>query len=149
MTRGQLAALIAIRLGTVLDRAPKRPPSVATDIRTHWAAESIVRVTQAGVMDVSANHTFQPGADISRGELAIVSGRLIPLALADRATACALKCSSALRRRRVACPLSVRRTRRGLGRDEDRCRRPLPADENRNRSEVLAAVARLQQLGER
>jgi hypothetical protein len=84
VTRGQLAALIALRLSAVLDRAPKRPPSVATDIRTHWAAESIVRVTQAGVMDVSANHTFQPDANISRGELAIVSARLIPLVLADR-----------------------------------------------------------------
>ena len=87
--RGHLAAFIVARLDSLLDRAPKRPPSVATDIRTHWAAASIVRVTQAGVMEVSANHTFRPEAALSRGELATVSARLVSLALAGRDAALA------------------------------------------------------------
>ncbi len=84
VTRGHLAALIGIRMAALLDRAPKRPPVVATDIRTHWAASWIVPVTQAGVMDVFANHTFQPTAIVQRGDLARVSARLISLALADQ-----------------------------------------------------------------
>ena len=36
--------------------------AVATDVRGHWAAPWILPVTQAGVMDVFPNHTFQPGA---------------------------------------------------------------------------------------
>ncbi len=34
--------------------------AVATDVRGHWAAPWILPVTQAGVMDVYPNHTFQP-----------------------------------------------------------------------------------------
>jgi tetratricopeptide (TPR) repeat protein len=152
VTRGELAALIAIRLGAVLDRAPKRPPSVATDIRTHWAAESIVRVTQAGIMDVSANHTFQPGANLSRSELAIVSARLIPLALADRgATLAPLKAarpalgdvaeSHALYRSAALAVASA-----AMKTDADGRFQPARVATG---PDVLAAVARLQQLGER
>jgi tetratricopeptide (TPR) repeat protein len=82
VTRGQLAGLIGVRLAAALERAPKRPPSVATDIRTHWAAASIAAVIQAGVMDVLPNHTFQPGAAVQRSDLAQVTARLIPLVLA-------------------------------------------------------------------
>ena len=152
VTRGQLAALVALRLSGVLDRAPKRPPSVATDIRTHWAAESIVRVTQAGVMDVSANHTFQPDATISRGELAIVSARLIPLVLADRSADLApLKAarpplgdvaeSHALYRSAALAVASAAMKSDADGRFQ--AARPATG------SDVLSAVARLQQLGAR
>ena len=152
VTRGQLAALIAVRLEAVLDRAPKRPPAVATDIRTHWAAESIVRVTQAGVMEVSANHTFRPDAVLSRGELATVSSRLIPLALADRDAALApLKAarpplgdiaeSHALYRSAALAVASA-----AMKTDPDGRFAPTRAATG---SDVLAAVARLQQLGAR
>ena len=83
-SRGQLAAMIGIRLPHILERAPKRAPRVATDVPTHWAAAWITPVTQAGVMDVFANHTFQPAGAIQRVDLARVMSRLIPLALADR-----------------------------------------------------------------
>jgi tetratricopeptide (TPR) repeat protein len=151
VTRGQLAALVAVRLGAVLDRAPKRPPSVATDIRTHWAAASIMRVTQAGVMDVAANHTFRPDALVSRGDLASVSARLVPLALGDRSAALApLKAarpvlgdiseSHALYRSAALAVASE-----AMKTDEGGRFQPAKAATG---SDVLAAVARLHQLGE-
>ncbi len=42
-------------------------------------------MTQAGVMEVFSNHTFQPGATIRRGELAQAVSQLLPIALAGRA----------------------------------------------------------------
>jgi hypothetical protein len=77
LTRGQVAAFLALRLPALIDRAPKRPPAVITDVRTHWAAPWIVPVTRAGVMDVYANHTFQPDATVTRAALAQVLARLV------------------------------------------------------------------------
>ena len=79
VTRAQLAALIGVRLSSLLERAPKRTLPVATDTRTHWAAEWIAAVTRAGAMEVYANHTFQPAATVRRMELAQVIARLLPL----------------------------------------------------------------------
>lgn len=84
VTRGHLAALIGVRLEAVLARAPRRPPSVATDVRTHFAAKWITPVVQAGVMDISPNHTFSPTANVRRSDLAQILARLIPLALTGR-----------------------------------------------------------------
>jgi tetratricopeptide (TPR) repeat protein len=84
VSRGHLAAIIGIRLNALLTRAPKRAPPVATDIRTHWAAAWIVATAQAGVMDVFANHTFQPASTITRSQLAQVVSRLLTLAYSGR-----------------------------------------------------------------
>ena len=81
VTRADVAALLHARLASVVARAPKRAPQVATDIRTHWAVASIMAVTQAGFMDVSANHTFQPGATMRRVDLANVIARVVPIIL--------------------------------------------------------------------
>lgn len=80
ITRGQLAAFIGVRLDELVTGAPKRPVSVATDIRNHWAATWIVAVTQAGIMDVFANHTFQPGATVSRSDLAHAVSQMLRIA---------------------------------------------------------------------
>jgi tetratricopeptide (TPR) repeat protein len=80
VTRGQLAAFIGIRLEDLITAAPKRVTGVATDIRNHWAANWIVPVTQAGVMDIFTNHTFQPNATIRRSDLASILSQLIRLA---------------------------------------------------------------------
>ena len=85
VTRAQLAGLIGTRLSDLLTRAPKRATEIVTDVQGHWAAPWIVPVTQAGVMEVFSNHTFQPGAAIRRGELAQAVSQLLPLALAGRA----------------------------------------------------------------
>ena len=78
ITRGQLAALIGIRLERILAKAPRKA-AVATDLKGHWAADWIVAVTQAGVMDVFGNHTFQPASAVRRSDLAQVSSALLRL----------------------------------------------------------------------
>src|SRR5262249_56405535 len=60
VSRAQLAALIGVRLGSVLKQAGPSTPVVITDTRSTWAAPWIMTVTQAGVMEVYPNHTFQP-----------------------------------------------------------------------------------------
>lgn len=84
VTRAYVAALVAVRLRSVIDAAPKRPAAVTTDMRTHWAAPFVTPVTRAGVMDVYPNHTFQPSSVVRRLELAQVIARLVALAGARR-----------------------------------------------------------------
>jgi tetratricopeptide (TPR) repeat protein len=89
VTRAQVAAFIGTRLSGLLAAAPRRVTEVATDVRGHWAAKWILLVTQAGVMEILPNHTFQPGAPVRRGELAqivtSVAGLLGPAHAADLA----------------------------------------------------------------
>jgi tetratricopeptide (TPR) repeat protein len=82
ITRGELAALIGIRLDRVLAEAPPRQV-VITDVRDHWAAPWVTEVAQAGVLEPFPNHTFQPGARVRRGDLAEAVSRLVLLALRD------------------------------------------------------------------
>jgi len=70
ITRGDLAALIGVRLGQLLQTMPTRDPSVITDVRAHWAENWIIAVARAGVMESYENHTFQPGAAVRRIDLA-------------------------------------------------------------------------------
>lgn len=83
VTRGDLAALIAVRLEPLLEDAQPRQV-VITDVRAHWAAPWITQVARAGVMEPFANHTFQPGAGLRRMDLAAAVSRLVRLAMADR-----------------------------------------------------------------
>ena len=83
ITRGDLAALIAVRLESLLRQATPRPV-VATDLARHWAAAWISEVVRAGVMEPFENHTFQPNARVRRGDLAAVTSRLVTLAAASR-----------------------------------------------------------------
>jgi tetratricopeptide (TPR) repeat protein len=78
-TRADVAALIGVRLREVLVAAPSRPNVVATDVRGHWASRWIVEVIRAGVMDLFANHTFQPGTVVRRSGLAQVVSRVLVL----------------------------------------------------------------------
>lgn len=84
LTRGQVAAFLGIRLPALIESAPKRAPSVMTDIRTDWAAPWIVPVTEAGVMDAYANHTFQPAITVRRIDLSLVVSRLLDMLPARR-----------------------------------------------------------------
>jgi len=77
VTRGQLAALIGMRLEAALARAPRRVTVVLTDVRSHWAAAWILPVTRAGLMDPMPNHTFQPGSVVRRSDLAQIVWRAI------------------------------------------------------------------------
>jgi len=79
VTRGQLAAKIGIDLQPLIEQAPHKAAVVITDIRTHWAAPWILPVTQTGVMDVFANHTFQPNSTVRRSDVAQIVSQLLNL----------------------------------------------------------------------
>lgn len=84
VTRADVAAFVGIHLRELVEAAPVRATTVATDIRTHWAAPWILPVTRAGIMSVYPNHTFQPATVMRRGDLAGVLAELVPLASAAR-----------------------------------------------------------------
>jgi tetratricopeptide (TPR) repeat protein len=77
VTRGDLAALIGIRLGPLLTNDRRRDGVLITDTRNHWAASWILGVARAGVMEPYANHAFQPRTIIRRVDLAQVIARLL------------------------------------------------------------------------
>ncbi len=79
VTRGDLSALIGIRLESVVKSAQQRQGLVLTDVRGHWAATWINAVARAGVMQAYANHTFQPRNLVRRGELALAINRLLTI----------------------------------------------------------------------
>jgi tetratricopeptide (TPR) repeat protein len=84
VTRGDLAALIAVRLESIVRAAPARQ-EVVTDTRGHWAAAWIAQVAGAGIMPPFENHTFQPNAAVRRGDLAVAVSRLLALLTAGDA----------------------------------------------------------------
>jgi tetratricopeptide (TPR) repeat protein len=86
VTRGDLAALIGVRLPALLRGATPRPPSVVTDIRDHWAAPWIAPVLHARVMESYPNHTFQPRDEIRRLDLAVAASRVLDLIAAQEPT---------------------------------------------------------------
>jgi tetratricopeptide (TPR) repeat protein len=79
VTRGDLAALIGVRLGPLLASAPPREAVVLTDLRSHWAASWIMTVVRAGVMEPFPNHTFQPRGPVRRLEMAQVVTHVLDL----------------------------------------------------------------------
>jgi tetratricopeptide (TPR) repeat protein len=83
-TRGDLAALIAVRLPGLIQSAPVRDVSVLTDIRGHWAERFITPVARAGIVEAYPNHTFQPRAVLRRVDLAQAAARLLALIAAEQ-----------------------------------------------------------------
>jgi tetratricopeptide (TPR) repeat protein len=78
ITRGDLAALIGIRLGALLQNARRGGDAVLiTDVRNNWAATWIVAVARAGIIDPFANHAFQPRTTVRRTDLAQAAARLL------------------------------------------------------------------------
>jgi tetratricopeptide (TPR) repeat protein len=77
VTRADLAALIGIRLAPLLQTTPRSDAALITDVRTNWAANWIMDVARAGVMEPFANHAFQPRAVVRRIDLAQVVARLL------------------------------------------------------------------------
>lgn len=78
LTRGDLAALIGVRLDALIRRAPARQ-IVVTDAQRHWAAQWITETTSAGIIEPFENHTFQPRTGVRRGDLATVVSKLVAL----------------------------------------------------------------------
>jgi tetratricopeptide (TPR) repeat protein len=83
ITRGDLASLIGLRLTALLQRAPAQAVLV-TDARNHWASEWIMAVAQAGVMEPYENHTFQPGNELHRSDLAQAVARMLKIIASER-----------------------------------------------------------------
>lgn len=79
ITRGDLAALIGVRLAPLVQSAPSRDPSLITDIRGHWAERWIVPVARAGLVENFVNHTFQPRSVVRRADLAQSVARMLNL----------------------------------------------------------------------
>ncbi|HEY2774606.1 MAG TPA: S-layer homology domain-containing protein [Candidatus Binatia bacterium] len=77
ITRGDLAALIGVRLAPLLQVTRARDAGVMTDIRGHWAESWILAVTRAGVLDPFVNHTFQPRTVVRRVDFAQAMTRLL------------------------------------------------------------------------
>ena len=75
ITRGDLAALIGVRLGPVLRQS--RDAVVFTDFRSHWAETWIMGVVRAGIMHEFENHTFQPRQAVDRADLAEAAARVL------------------------------------------------------------------------
>ena len=84
ITRAQLAALIGVRLDALVKSAMRRPPTVITDVRAHWAFQWILRVTQAGFMDVYPNSTFQPNATATRLQLVTAANGILNFIAAQK-----------------------------------------------------------------
>lgn len=83
ITRGELAAVLGVRLAALLERAPSRQ-LVLTDVRGHWAQRWIVAVARAGILEAYPNYTFQPAQVVRRGDLAVAVGRALDLMAAAR-----------------------------------------------------------------
>jgi tetratricopeptide (TPR) repeat protein len=75
ITRGDLAALIGLRLPSVLQASANAV--VVTDVRGNWAEPWIMAVAVAGVLEPFDNHTFQPQAVVRRVDLAQAVSRLV------------------------------------------------------------------------
>jgi tetratricopeptide (TPR) repeat protein len=82
ITRGDLAALIGVRLEALVRQAPARQ-LVVTDTQTHWASMWITETASTGIIEPFENHTFQPRALVRRGDLATVVSRLVALIAAS------------------------------------------------------------------
>ena len=86
VTRGDVAALVGLRLQGVLAATGVGGPTVvATDVRGHWASTWIMAVTRANVMEVYANHTFQPAAVVRRVDMAQVVARVVAMVAPESA----------------------------------------------------------------
>lgn len=78
VTRGEVAAMLGVRLTTLVAAARQRQ-AVVTDVRGHWAQQWILTAVRAGVMDTQPNYTFQPSARVRRGDLAQTVSRVLTL----------------------------------------------------------------------
>lgn len=83
VTRGELAAIVGVRLAGLLASAPARQV-VVTDVRDHWAQQWIMTAARTGVVEAFPNYTFQPSAPVRRGDLAAVVARVLGLIASAR-----------------------------------------------------------------
>ncbi len=78
VTRADIAALIGVRLTSLIERAKPRQV-IITDVRGNWAQSWIQAVVRAGVMDTLPNYNFEPSRQVRRGDLALTVSRVLSL----------------------------------------------------------------------
>jgi tetratricopeptide (TPR) repeat protein len=83
VTRAELAALIGVRLESLVSRLAPRQV-IITDSRGHWAQPWITPVVRSGIMEVLPNYAFDPDAVVRRGDLARVVDRVLGFIAAER-----------------------------------------------------------------
>ena len=136
VTRGDLAALIGVRLGALLKAATRGEGAVVTDVRSHWASPWIMAVVRAGVMEPYPNHAFAPRGVVRRLDLAQAASRVLGL-IAEReaGTGARVAGGAAADHRSAGRPLGVSCCGDGgrRGRHAARRRRRLQADTGRRR----------------
>jgi len=76
VTREEVAALVAVKFKDVLAEPAPQPP-IIIDISTSWASRFILKVTALGLLDVYANHSFQPRKRVTRAEMADLIYRIM------------------------------------------------------------------------
>jgi tetratricopeptide (TPR) repeat protein len=86
VTRGELAALVGVRLRALLEASARHEGVVVTDARNHWAAPWIMAAVRAGVMEPYPNHAFAPRSVVRRLDLAEVASRVLGLIAVRRPT---------------------------------------------------------------
>lgn len=87
VTRADLAALIGIRLGGLLQGSQRADAALITDVRSSWAQTWIMAVARAGIIEPFANHQFQPRTLVRRADLAQAMARLLSRVAAQRPAA--------------------------------------------------------------
>ncbi len=75
VSREQVAAIILKYFPQVVEH--RQTPQIVTDIDSSWARTEIQTVVDVGLMDLLANHTFEPGAVMTRGDFATALARVI------------------------------------------------------------------------
>jgi tetratricopeptide (TPR) repeat protein len=83
VTRAELAALIGVRLESLVSRVAPRQV-IITDSRGHWAQPWITPVVRSGIMETLPNYAFDPDTVVRRGDLARVVARVLGFIAAER-----------------------------------------------------------------
>ena len=84
ITRGDLAALIGVRLSDLVrEAAIGQSTPIFTDTRDHWATAWIAEVTRAGLMRVDGRYQFEPSRMVRRGDLAGIVADVIDLMIEE------------------------------------------------------------------
>ncbi len=76
VTKEDVAAVLGVKFKDIIED-PTQSPTIIVDIATSWAAKFILKMTTHGLIDVYANHEFQPKKILSRAEMAEILVRLI------------------------------------------------------------------------
>ena len=84
VTRGELAALIGVRLEGLLQTVQRQAAVVVTDMQGHWASKWIMAVARVGVMDPYPNHAFEPHGSVRRSDLAQAVSRVLGIIAAQQ-----------------------------------------------------------------